>query len=41
MQQLPIILVVEDDHLIQSVVEDALEDGGFEIVFASSGEEAL
>ena len=41
MQDLPIILVVEDDHLIQSIVEDALEDGGFEIVIASSGEEAL
>ena len=41
MQELPIILVVEDDHLIQIIVEDALEDGGFEIVIASSGEEAL
>jgi DNA-binding response OmpR family regulator len=41
MQDLPIILVVEDDHVIQSIVEDALEDGGFEIIIASSGEEAL
>lgn len=41
MQELPIILVVEDDHLIQSIVEDALKEGGFEIVIASSGEEAL
>ena len=41
MQELQIILVVEDDHLIQSIVEDALKDGGFEIVIASSGEEAL
>jgi DNA-binding response OmpR family regulator len=38
---LPIILVVEDDHLIQSVVEETLTDGGFEIVIASSGENAL
>lgn len=27
MQGLPIILVVEDDHLIQSVVEEALKEG--------------
>ena len=40
-QELPNILVVEDDHLIQSIIEDALKDGGFEIVIASSGEEAL
>jgi DNA-binding NtrC family response regulator len=36
-----VILVVEDDHLIQSVVEAALADGGFEIVLASSGEQAM
>jgi DNA-binding response OmpR family regulator len=38
---LPVILVVEDDHLIQSVVEESLTDGGFEIVIASSGENAV
>ena len=37
----PIILVVEDDQLIQSIVEESLTDGGFEIVIASSGENAL
>jgi CheY-like chemotaxis protein len=36
-----VILVVEDDHLIQSLVEDALSDGGFETAFASSGERAM
>ncbi|MEO8320415.1 MAG: response regulator [Bradyrhizobium sp.] len=41
MQRLPIILVVEDDHLIQSVIEDALTDGGFEVLIASSGEQAI
>ncbi len=41
MENLPIILVVEDDHLIQSIVEEALTDGGFEIVIASSGEQAV
>jgi DNA-binding response OmpR family regulator len=41
MQGLPTILVVEDDHQIQSVVEEALKEGGFEIVSASSGEHAV
>jgi DNA-binding response OmpR family regulator len=40
-EKLPVILVVEDDHLVQSVVEDSLTDGGFEIVMASSGENAV
>jgi DNA-binding response OmpR family regulator len=40
MQGVPTILVVEDDHLIQSVVEEALKEGGFDIVIASSGEHA-
>jgi CheY-like chemotaxis protein len=39
-ESLQVILVVEDDHLVQSVVEDSLTDGGFEIVVASSGEKA-
>jgi CheY-like chemotaxis protein len=38
---LQVILIVEDDHLIQSVVEETLTDGGFEIVIASSGENAV
>ena len=41
MENLLVILVVEDDHLVQSVVEESLTDGGFEIVIASSGENAL
>jgi DNA-binding response OmpR family regulator len=41
MQSLPIVLIVEDDHLIQSVVEEALTEGGFEIVVASSEEQAI
>jgi DNA-binding response OmpR family regulator len=36
-----IILVVEDDQFVQSVVVDCLSDGGFEAVIASSGEEAV
>jgi DNA-binding response OmpR family regulator len=35
------ILVVEDDQSIQSIVEEALSDGGFEPAIASTGEEAL
>ena len=41
MEDLLIILVVEDDHAIQSVVEEALTDGGFEPAIAASGEEAV
>ena len=39
--ELPIILVVEDDELMQSLVEDTLKEGGFEIAVAASGEEAV
>jgi PleD family two-component response regulator len=35
------ILVVEDDHLIQAMVEEALSDGGFESTTTASGEEAI
>ena len=41
MTELLVIMVVDDDHLIQGLVEDALADGGFETVLASSGEEAV
>jgi CheY-like chemotaxis protein len=39
--ELPIILVAEDDHLIQTLVEETLRDGGFDTAIATSGEEAL
>ena len=38
---MPIILVVEDDQLLQRVVEETLTDGGFDIVIAVSGENAV
>jgi DNA-binding response OmpR family regulator len=41
MQSLPTILVVEDDHLIQSVVEETLTEGGFKIEIASSAAQAV
>jgi DNA-binding response OmpR family regulator len=36
-----VVLVVEDDQLVQSVVGDCLNDAGFEAVLASSGENAV
>lgn len=41
MEDLPVILVVEDDPLIQAIVEDSLSEGGFEVVIGSSGENAV
>jgi DNA-binding response OmpR family regulator len=40
-QNVPIVLVIEDDDSIQMVVEDALSDAGFEPAIAPSGEEAV
>jgi DNA-binding response OmpR family regulator len=40
-EDLVVILVVEDDQLIQSVVEEALAHGGFEVTVASCGEHAV
>ena len=41
MADLLVILVIEDDQSIQSLVADALSDGGFEPAIAPSGEEAV
>jgi DNA-binding response OmpR family regulator len=41
LSDLPVILVVEDDAPVQTIVEDALTDGGFEPAIAASGEEAV
>jgi CheY-like chemotaxis protein len=35
------VLVVEDEELIRLIVVDALEDAGFEVIEAATGEEAL
>lgn len=40
-QNAPVILVIEDDEAIQTVVEAALSDAGFEPAIAASGEEAV
>jgi CheY-like chemotaxis protein len=36
-----IILVVEDDHAVQVIVEEALSEGGFGFAIVRSGEEAI
>jgi CheY-like chemotaxis protein len=36
-----VVLVVEDDPLIQTVIDQALCDGGYEPAIVASGEEAL
>jgi DNA-binding response OmpR family regulator len=41
MEDVPVILVIEDDQLIQAVIEETLTEGGFEIAIASSGENAV
>ena len=41
LEDLLTILVVEDDPLIQTIVEDALTDGGFQVAIASWGETAV
>jgi DNA-binding response OmpR family regulator len=39
--ELPVVLVVEDEELLQNFVEETLSDGGFDPVIAASGEEAV
>jgi CheY-like chemotaxis protein len=41
LDELPTILIVEDDPDIQGVVEDALTEGGFRCAVVASAEEAL
>jgi CheY-like chemotaxis protein len=40
-EQAIVVLVVEDDSVVQVLVEDTLTDGGFEVVAASSVEQAV
>lgn len=37
----PVVLAVEDEELLQDMVSDALKEGGFDLVIAVSGEEAM
>jgi len=36
-----VILVLEDDELVQSILEETLSEGGFEADIVASGEEAV
>ena len=38
---LPVILVLEDDELLQPIVEETLSDGGFGADIVASGEDAM
>ena len=38
---MPVVLVVENEALLQPVLHDALKDGGFDVVMTASGEQAL
>ena len=37
----PVVLVAEDDASVRLTLEFVLEDGGFDVLFAHDGEEAL
>ena len=39
MQDLLIILVVEDDHVVRSLAEETLSEGGYKVTSASSAEQ--
>ena len=41
MENSPRVLVVEDEIAHQDILESALEDGGFSVAKATTGEEAL
>ena len=41
MADLPIILVIEHDQLIQSMIDEALTQSGFDTAIVPSGEEAI
>jgi CheY-like chemotaxis protein len=40
-EDLPLVLIVEDDPLIHAIVQESLSDGGYQIDVASSGENAV
>jgi CheY-like chemotaxis protein len=39
--ELPLILIAEDDEAIQAIIEQALNEGGFEVEIVARGEEAM
>ena len=41
MEDVPVILVVEDEEPLQEIVHDALKEGGFDLTTVASGQEAV
>jgi CheY-like chemotaxis protein len=41
MEDVPIVLVVEDEEPLQEILHDALKEGGFDVTTVVSGQEAL
>jgi DNA-binding response OmpR family regulator len=41
LNEVPVILIVEDDQAMQGIIEDALSEAGFEVAIAASGDEAI
>jgi CheY-like chemotaxis protein len=39
--EMPLILVIEDDQDLQSIIDTVLTESGFEVAIAASGEEAV
>jgi CheY-like chemotaxis protein len=39
--ELPLILVVEDDELLQGLIDETLREAGFDVAMLASGEEAV
>jgi CheY-like chemotaxis protein len=37
----PVVLIVDDEPLVQNLLQGALDDGGFDVVVASSDDEAF
>mgnify|MGYP003707216869 CR=1 FL=1 len=41
MEQVPVVLIIEDDELLRGMVEDAISEAGFQFLTVAAGEEAL
>jgi CheY-like chemotaxis protein len=41
LQNVPVVLVVEDEEPLQEIVHDALKEGGFDLTTVASGQEAV
>ncbi|OKO74610.1 transcriptional regulator [Bradyrhizobium sp. NAS80.1] len=41
MPEVPIVLVIEDEQLLQEIIHDALKEAGFDLTTVASGREAV